>query len=130
MTSGPAQVELKAAQEEDECRQPARWVVGPSVGSVAVDRPLAGRTEEPSLAVAEQETPENQAQHNGPVSDPPTVVERNSIADGQVAVVVAEEQTAHKAGQQLLLVGIGCKFVAAAAVAVGRQAIRPKRNTG
>ena len=121
---------MKAGQEEDECRQLVRWVAEPSVGSVVEDRPLAGRTEELLPAAAELDT--TRVQHTGPVSDPPTVAERNSITDGRAAAVVvaaAEERTAHKAGQQLLLVGTGCKFVVAAAAA-GRQAIRSERNTG
>jgi hypothetical protein len=73
-------------------------------------------------------------QHIGPASDPPTVAEHNSITDGRAAVVAAAaaagERIAHKAGQQLQLVGNGYKFVAAAVVAAGRQAIRPERNTG
>lgn len=122
---------MKAGQEEDECKQPVRWAAEPSAGSVVEDRPLAGRTEELLPAAAEQDT--TRVQHIGPASDPPTVAEHNSITDGRAAVVVAAaagERIAHKAGQQLLLVGTGYKFVAAAVVAAGRQAIRPERNTG
>lgn len=121
---------MKAGQEEDECKQPVRWAAEPSAGSVVEDRPLAGRTEELLPAAAEQDT--TRVQHIGPASDPPTVAEHNSITDGRAAVVAvaAGERIAHKAGQQLLLVGTGYKFVAAAVVAAGRQAIRPERNTG
>lgn len=119
---------MKAGQEEDECKQPVQWAAEPSVGSVVEDRPLAGRTEELLPAAAEQDT--TRVQHIGPASDPPTVAERNSITDGRAAAVAAGERIAHKAGQQLLLVGTGYKFVAAAVVAAGRQAIRPERNTG